>query len=144
VSRQDDYWIERECPVMSPEGLRPFLANLEDVAHYVVRGAQADVQADSAPGTLALLNRLLALPDVAALTDSPPTAELQAPVLPMLFQHGNTTLSPLQHDSHPGHTARRDVAGSAHRVLVSNGRCHGSHHPLARYRSCTCPWRRAH
>ncbi len=79
--------------LMSPEGLRPFLANWEDVAHYVLRGVQADVQADGAPETLALLNRLLALPDVAVLTDRPPTAEQQAPVLPMLFQQGNTTLS---------------------------------------------------
>lgn len=79
--------------LMSSEGLRPFLSNWEEVARYFLRGVQADAQADGAPETLALLNRLLALPDVAALTQSPPRADIQAPVLPMLFQHGDISLS---------------------------------------------------
>jgi transcriptional regulator with XRE-family HTH domain len=79
--------------LMSSEGLRPFLSNWEEVAHYFLRGVQADAQADGAPETLALLNRLLALPDVAALTESPPRADTQAPVLPMLFQKGDISLS---------------------------------------------------
>ncbi len=79
--------------LMSPEGLRPFLSNWEEVAHYFLRGVQADAQADGAPETLALLNRLLALPDVAALTERAPPAEIQAPVLPMLFHQGDISLS---------------------------------------------------
>jgi transcriptional regulator with XRE-family HTH domain len=79
--------------LMSSEGLRPFLSNWEEVAHYFLRSVQADAQADGAPETLALLNRLLALPDVAALTERPPPAETQAPVLPMRFQQGNISLS---------------------------------------------------
>ena len=55
--------------LMSAEGLRPFLTNWEEVAHYFLRGVQADAQADGAAETLALLNRLLALSDVAALTE---------------------------------------------------------------------------
>ena len=79
--------------LMSSEGLRPFIANWEDVANYFLRGVAADAQADIAPEMLALLNRLLALPDVAALTEKPPPAETQAPVLPMLFRRGDTSLS---------------------------------------------------
>ena len=36
--------------LMSSEGLRPFLGNWEEVAHYFLRGVQADAQADGAPG----------------------------------------------------------------------------------------------
>jgi len=79
--------------LMSPEGLRPFIANWQEVAHYFLRGVQADAQADGAAETLALLDRLLALPDVAALAEAPPPAETQAPVLPMLFRQGNQRLS---------------------------------------------------
>ena len=78
---------------MSSEGLRPFVSNWEAVAHYLLRGVQADAQADGAAETLALLNRLLALPDVAALTESPPPAGTQPPVLPVLFQRGEISLS---------------------------------------------------
>jgi transcriptional regulator with XRE-family HTH domain len=35
--------------LMSPEGLRPFIVNWEEVAHYFLRGVQADAQADGAP-----------------------------------------------------------------------------------------------
>lgn len=40
-----------------------------------------------------MLNRLLALPGVASLTENSPPAETQAPVLPMLFRQGDTRLS---------------------------------------------------
>lgn len=39
------------------------------------------------------LHRLLALPDAAALIEGPPPAETQAPVVPMHFQRGDTSLS---------------------------------------------------
>ena len=57
--------------LMSSESLRPFITNWEEVAHYFLRGVQADAQADGAPETLVLLNRLLALPDVMAGQRSP-------------------------------------------------------------------------
>jgi transcriptional regulator with XRE-family HTH domain len=79
--------------LMSSEGLRPYLANWVEVAHYFLRGVQADTQSDGAPETLALLHRLLALPDVAALIEGPPPAETQVPVVPMHFQRGDTSLS---------------------------------------------------
>jgi MmyB-like transcription regulator ligand binding domain len=77
---------------MSSAGLRPFITNWQEVAHYFIRGVQADAQTDGSPETLTLLNRLLALPDVAALTEGPPPADTQAPVLPILFRHGDTPL----------------------------------------------------
>lgn len=79
--------------LMSFTGLRPFITNWEEVAHYFLRGVQTDAQADGSPDTLALLNQLLMLPDVAALTESRPPTETQVPVLPMLFQQGNKWLS---------------------------------------------------
>lgn len=79
--------------LMSPEGLRPFISNWEEVAHYCLRGVQADAQADGSPETLALLNRLLALPDVAAVAERPPPTEIEAPVLPVLFRQGDRVLS---------------------------------------------------
>lgn len=79
--------------LMSSEGLRPFISNWEEVAHYFLRGVQADAQVDGSSETLALLNRLLALPDVAALTEATAPAGTQAPVLPMLFRQGDTLLS---------------------------------------------------
>jgi transcriptional regulator with XRE-family HTH domain len=78
--------------LMSSEGLRPFIINWQEVAHYFFRGVQADAQTDGSSETLALLNRLLALPDVAALTEGPPPAETQAPVLPILFRQDDTLL----------------------------------------------------
>jgi transcriptional regulator with XRE-family HTH domain len=35
--------------LMSAEGLRPFITNWQEVAHYCLRGVQADAQADGAP-----------------------------------------------------------------------------------------------
>jgi transcriptional regulator with XRE-family HTH domain len=79
--------------LMSSEGLRPFVANWAEVAHYFLRGVQADAQEDGAPETLALLNRLMALPDVTSLTEGPPPANTQTPVLPILFQQRDKRLS---------------------------------------------------
>ena len=79
--------------LMSPEGLRPFISNWEEVAHYFLRGVQADAQEDGAPETLALLSRLLALPDVLALSESPPPAMTHAPVLPIQLRRGEVSLA---------------------------------------------------
>src|SRR5262249_13661262 len=79
--------------LMSSRSLRPFLANWPEAAHYFLRGVQPDAQAAGAPETLALLDRLMALPDVAALATGSPPGETQGPVLPMLFRRGETSLS---------------------------------------------------
>ena len=62
------------------------------MAHYFLRGVQADAQMDGSSETFALLNRLLALPGVGALTERAPPAETQAPVLPILFRQGDIVL----------------------------------------------------
>jgi transcriptional regulator with XRE-family HTH domain len=79
--------------LMSPEGLRPFISNWEEVAHYFLRGVYADAEEDGAPETMTLLNRLLALPDVLTLSESPPPATTLAPVLPIHIRRGEVSLA---------------------------------------------------
>jgi hypothetical protein len=79
--------------LLSPAGLRPFISNWEEVAHYFLRGVQADAQEDGAPETLTLLDRLLALPDVLALCESLPPAITPAPVLPIHIRRGEVSLA---------------------------------------------------
>jgi len=79
--------------LVSHEGLRPFIVNWQEVALYFVRGVQADALADGAPETADLLARLLAFPDVPALSETmPPEEEGQSPVLPIHFLHDGTSL----------------------------------------------------
>jgi transcriptional regulator with XRE-family HTH domain len=78
--------------LVSPEGLRPFIVNWEEVALYFVRGVQADAHADGSPETAQLLQRLLGFPGVAALSESPPAEPGQAPVLPIHLRRDHTSL----------------------------------------------------
>jgi len=79
--------------LVSGGGLRPFIVNWQEVALYFVRGVQADARADGTPETADLLARLLAFPDVAALSETmPPEEEGQSPVLPIHFLHKATSL----------------------------------------------------
>src|SRR5208282_1275065 len=79
--------------LVSGEGLRPFIVNWEGVILYFVRGVQADARADGKPETADLLTRLLAFPDVPALSETiPPEDEGQSPVLPIHFRHDGTSL----------------------------------------------------
>lgn len=78
--------------LMSPEGLRPFIANWAEVALYFLRGVQADAQADGTPETAELFDRLLALPDVGSLSEGWPLDEHPPPVLPMHFRHDGHSL----------------------------------------------------
>jgi len=78
--------------LMSPDGLRPFIANWEEVALYFLRGVQADALADGTPETAALLTRLLAVPGAPALSRVLPPDETQAPVLAIHFRRGETSL----------------------------------------------------
>jgi hypothetical protein len=73
--------------------LRRFIVNWQEVALYLVRGVQADARADGAPETADLLTRLLAFPDVSALSEAmPPEDEGQSPVLPIHFRHDGRSL----------------------------------------------------
>lgn len=78
--------------LMSPDGLRPFLVNWQDVANYFLRGVQADAIADGTQATAELLQRLLAYPGVLALSHVPALEELPSPVLAMHFRKGQTSL----------------------------------------------------
>jgi transcriptional regulator with XRE-family HTH domain len=78
--------------LVSPDGLRPFIENWEEVALYFLRGVQADALADGTPETAALLTRLLAVPGAPALSRVLPPDETQAPVLAIHFRRGETSL----------------------------------------------------
>jgi len=82
--------INLAVALMSSEGLRPFIANWAEVAHYFLRTVQVDAQVDGTPETLELLHRLLALPDVSTLVESFPG--IDAPVVPIHFRRGDTSL----------------------------------------------------
>ena len=78
--------------LVSPDGLRPFIVNWDEVALYFLRGVQADAIADGTPETGALLARLLAVPGAPALSQGLTPAEGQAPVLVIHFRRGETSL----------------------------------------------------
>ena len=78
--------------LMSPDGLRPFIVNWEDVALYFLRGVQADAFADGTPETAALLRRLLAYPGIPALSQVPLLEAPTGPVLAIHFRKGGTSL----------------------------------------------------
>jgi hypothetical protein len=78
--------------LLSPDGLRPFIANWDEVALYFLRGVQADALADGTRQTAALLARLLAFPDLPALSQVPSRDDARAPVLAILFEKDDTAL----------------------------------------------------
>jgi transcriptional regulator with XRE-family HTH domain len=78
--------------LVSPEGLRPFIVNWEEVALYFLRGVQADAVADGMPETAALLKRLLAYPGIPALSQVPLLEEPPGPILAIHFRKGETSL----------------------------------------------------
>ena len=78
--------------LVSPDGLRPLIVNWQEVALYFVRGVQADAQADGTPETAQLLERLLAFPEVPALSEAMPPEAGQTPVLPVHFRRDETSL----------------------------------------------------
>jgi transcriptional regulator with XRE-family HTH domain len=78
--------------LVSPEGLRPFIVNWEEVALYFLRGVQADAIADGTHQTAQLLTRLMAFPDLPALSQIPSSGETRAPVLTIHFKSRGTSL----------------------------------------------------
>ena len=78
--------------LVSPEGLRPFIVNWEEVVLYFLRGVCADALADGTPETADLLRRLLAVPGAPRLSQVPPPDEMTAPVLVIHFRRGETSL----------------------------------------------------
>src|SRR3954469_15527354 len=78
--------------LISPQGLRPFIANWEDVAVHFLRSVQADAVADGTAETAGLLRRLVAYPDVPALSHVAPL-EGHGPVLSIQFWKGDARLN---------------------------------------------------
>jgi transcriptional regulator with XRE-family HTH domain len=78
--------------LVSPDGLRPFIVNWEEVALYFLRGVQADAIADGTRQTAELLTRLLAFPGLPALSQIPPPGETPAPILIIHFRSKETSL----------------------------------------------------
>jgi transcriptional regulator with XRE-family HTH domain len=78
--------------LVSADGLRPFIENWEEVVLYFLRGVQEDAAADGTAETAALLQRLLALPGAPALSRVLPLDDAPAPVLPIHFRRGDTSL----------------------------------------------------
>jgi transcriptional regulator with XRE-family HTH domain len=78
--------------LVAPDALRPLIVNWREVALYFLRGVQADAAADGTAETAALLQRLLAYPDVPKIGDLPAIEEAQGPVLAMHFLKGGTSL----------------------------------------------------
>ena len=78
--------------LLAPEGLRPFIVNWQEVARHFIGEVQADASANGIAETADLLNRLMALPDVLAVSELTTPAEPQAPVLPIHFQRDDTSL----------------------------------------------------
>ena len=77
---------------VAPDVLRPHLVNWSEVVRYFLRGVEADALADGTPETAALLRRLLGYEGVrSALAAAVPIAA-EAPVLPMHFRKGDTSL----------------------------------------------------
>ena len=84
--------INLAVALLSPDGLRPIIVNWQEVALHFIRDVQADVHADGMPETATLLNRLLAFPDVSALSELTTPGEGQGPVLPIHFHRDGTSL----------------------------------------------------
>jgi transcriptional regulator with XRE-family HTH domain len=79
--------------LVGPDVLRPYLVNWEDVVRYFMRSVEADAAADGSAETTALLQRLLAYAGVGALVTRMSFEPTSAPVLPMHFRKGETSLS---------------------------------------------------
>jgi transcriptional regulator with XRE-family HTH domain len=77
--------------LISPDGLRPLIANWDEVALFFIRGVQADAIADGTPETAELLRRLLAFPGIPTLAQMPPP-DSPTPVLAMHFRKDGTSL----------------------------------------------------
>jgi transcriptional regulator with XRE-family HTH domain len=78
--------------LVSPDGLRPYIVNWQEVVLYFLRGVQADAQTDGASATASLLDRLLSVPGVPGLSEVLAPEADQAPVLPIHFRRDDTSL----------------------------------------------------
>ena len=78
--------------LVSPEGLRPFIVNWQEVALQFLRSVQADAAADGSKETAELLQRLLSYPAIPSLADTHWLDEPAGPVLNIDFRKDETSL----------------------------------------------------
>jgi hypothetical protein len=78
--------------LVAPDVLRPHLKNWSEVVGYFVRSIEIDAAADGTPETADLLERLLGYPGVRQTFVAASRLAAGAPVLPMHFEKGRTTL----------------------------------------------------
>ena len=71
--------------LLAPNILRPLMPNWAEVARDFIRFVHADAQTDGSPDTAALLQRLLAYPDVLKPLDTDRIEESHEPGLTMEF-----------------------------------------------------------
>ncbi|MDP6708267.1 MAG: helix-turn-helix domain-containing protein [Alphaproteobacteria bacterium] len=79
--------------LLAPDWLRPLIVNWREVALAFLHGVQADALADGSAETAALLERLLAYPDVPKLSEITAIESPQEPVLAMRFVKGATAIN---------------------------------------------------
>jgi transcriptional regulator with XRE-family HTH domain len=78
--------------LVGPDVLKPFLVNWSEVVCYFIRSVEADAAADGMPQTAALLERLMSYTGVRTALGQAATEPPTAPVLPMYFRKGATSL----------------------------------------------------
>ena len=78
--------------LIAPNALRPLIANWREVALYFLRSVRADALADGSRETAALLEQLLAYPDVPGIAEIPPLADAEEPVVTIHFRKADTSL----------------------------------------------------
>ena len=80
--------------MFDPDGLRPFVANWEQVAEALVQRAHREaIGGVPDPRTAALLRELLALPGVPDRWWTPDLTAAPLPVIPVEFRKGNLAVS---------------------------------------------------
>ena len=78
--------------LVSPDGLRPFIVNWQEVAIQFLRSVHADAAADGTDETAALLQRLLSYPGIPSLAEARWLEEPAGPVLNIHFRNGDESL----------------------------------------------------
>ncbi|MBS0242953.1 MAG: helix-turn-helix transcriptional regulator [Proteobacteria bacterium] len=78
--------------LVAPDVLRPHLKNWAEVVSYFVRSVETDAATDGTPETAALRDRLMGYAGVRDALAKSPAQSPEAPVLPMRFEKGRTTL----------------------------------------------------
>ncbi|MFT3925292.1 MAG: hypothetical protein QM778_22330 [Myxococcales bacterium] len=80
--------------IFDPRGLRPSIANWEQIAGHLIRRLQREaIEAGDGAPLRRLLDQLLALPGVADLVKAPPQVDSGFPVVPLLLRRGSESLA---------------------------------------------------